>query len=403
MMKKVMLLLVPLVILTAGAFVTVAVLRLAPAPAEAAQSARTIRVDVQSIEAREARATVTATGVATAAQEITVSPEITARIVSRHEALIPGGRLEEGEVLARLDARQYRLALRQEQSRVRTAELELEVEEGRGRVAEQEWEILGDGRPQEEAGLALRRPHLNAARSSLDSAQSSVELARLNLARATIRAPFNAVVVEADADPGQLVSPSSRMATLVGSDELWVRVSVPISALPDIAIPGVNGEEGSAARIIHEIDRSDRVVRDGRVLRLESRLDAQTRTAQLLVVVPNPLDEPEGAVPLLPGAFVTVELEGRSTEQVLVIPRAAVHQGDQVWVVTDEERLSRRTFETRWGTEGELFIVSDELQDGDRLVTSPLSLPVEGARVTVASANAANEVNEVDEEEGAAR
>ena len=54
-----------------------------------------------------------------------------------------------------------------------------------------------------------------------------------------------------------------------------------------------------------------------------------------------------------------------------------------VWVVTDEDRLARRAFEERWGTAETLYVTSTELVEGERVVTSPLSLPVEGARVRV--------------------
>ena len=84
-----------------------------------------------------------------------------------------------------------------------------------------------------------------------------------------------------------------------------------------------------------------------------------------------------------PGAFVSIELEGREVERVIVVPRAAVHQGRHVWVVDDDERLEQRSFEVLWGSDEELFVSSSELREGDRVVTSPLTSPIEGTRVRV--------------------
>jgi multidrug resistance efflux pump len=142
-----------------------------------------------------------ATGVVQPALEVTVSPEVASRLVEVSPSLEPGGRLAEGEVIARIDPRDYRLAIRQEERRLRSAELEVQTEEGRGRVARREWEILGAGRSEEEAGLALRRPHREVVEASLDAARATLERARLSLSKTVIRAPWNAVVI--DEEPGR--------------------------------------------------------------------------------------------------------------------------------------------------------------------------------------------------------
>ena len=90
----------------------------------------------------------------------------------------------------------------------------------------------------------------------------------------------------------------------------------------------------------------------------------------------------EYAIPLLPGAYVSVEISGREAGAVFVVPRVAVYDGNTVWLVDDESTLRRRTVTVRWGTPGEVYIDSG-LQDGERLVHSPLSNPIDGLRVTV--------------------
>ena len=75
-----------------------------------------------------------------------------------------------------------------------------------------------------------------------------------------------------------------------------------------------NSDVGSKATIIYKTRRGVRVEKEGFVYRLESELDRQTRTAYLLVAVDNPL---EGTgVPLLPGAYVDVVLQGRSQQML---------------------------------------------------------------------------------------
>ena len=68
-----------------------------------------------------------------------------------------------------------------------------------------------------------------------------------------------------------------------------------------------------------------------------------------------------------------------------MIPRVAVNDGDVVWVVGEGEVLERREVLASWRDRDEI-IVSEGLNAGDRVITSPLSLPVVGMAVQVEGA-----------------
>lgn len=372
----------PLVVLGVGGLAAMSVFRLSPSAARAEPARQIPVVEVVEVAPQAAVARVEATGTVVAAQMITITPEISGRVVGRSDALIPGGRLSEGEVIARIDARDYRLSIDQEQARVTSAQLEVQTEKSRGRVSRREWESYGDGRSVEALPLVSREPHLQAAASNLAAAESGLSRAKLSLSRTVLRAPWNAVVIEAQAEVGQVVGPGTKVATLVGTDRAWVRVAVPVQRLTDLDVPGVGAEQGAAARVIQEVGNGQRVEWDGVVIRLEGQLESQTRNAQLLVAVDNPYSPPDGGLPLLPGSFVRVELEGREVSGVFSLPRVALHDGGTVWVVNDSERLANRSVEVRWGTPEDVYLTGD-LRPGDRVVTSTLALPLAGEQVRV--------------------
>lgn len=243
----------PLVVLGLGGLAAMSVFRLSPSAARAEPARQIQVVEVVEIAASTAMARVEATGTVVAAQKIIITPEISGRVVARSDALIPGGRLSEGEVIARLDARDYRFTIDQEQARVAAAELEIHAEKGRGQVSRREWASYGDGRSLQNLPLVSREPHLEVAASSLAAAQGGLSRAKLNLSRTVLRAPWNAVVVEAQAEVGQVVAPGTKVATLVGTDSVWVRVAVPVQRLTELDIPGVGAERGSAARVIQDL------------------------------------------------------------------------------------------------------------------------------------------------------
>ncbi len=91
----------------------------------------------------------------------------------------------------------------------------------------------------------------------------------------------------------------------------------------------------------------------------------------------DPLDPPAGQLPLLPGAFVQVHIEGQRLPGTRQIPRAALVQGDEVLVADADDRLARREVEIRWGDADHVYVAGG-LEPGDRLIVGGVSLPVEG-------------------------
>lgn len=372
-------LVLPIVILAAAGGAARALFFLAP---EAAREAPPPRVDVVEtirVQPTTEQAKFRATGIVEAALEVVVVPEVTGKVAWLSRSFEPGGRFKKGQTLLRLDASEYGLLVKQEKSRVDRAELELKIEKGRQRIAEREWDLIGKGADEEEKELGLRKPHLASSKSELFGAKAGLRRAKLSLGRTVLRAPFNATVVEESVDVGQVVGPSSRLATLIGTDRFWVKVAVPLSRLSELDIPEVNAKEGSKALVFLETGAERGVEHEGRILRLVSRLDPQTRTAQVLVGIDDPLTAADGGVPLLPGAFVTVELEGDEIADVYVIPRDALSNGDRVWVVDENSQLAARTVAVRWALRSELFVTG--LSPGDDVVTSPLALPIAGMKV----------------------
>ncbi len=372
--------LVPAGITGIGLVVAVTLVVAAPSAERSEPASPVAAVEVLEVSPSAIPSLVEATGLVVPAREVPITPEVSGTVVDLSGDLIPGGRLVRGQVLARIDRREYELAVDQERSRVRQAELELELEQGRGAVAAREWALLGTGREGDEASLVLRKPQLDTAEQSLQAARSGLERAELSLERTVLRAPFNSLVVEESIEVGQRVGPTAPVARLIGTDEVWVRVSIPLERLAVLGIPGYGAERGSPARVIQDLGGGEPAARAGEVIQLLGELDPETRTAQVLISVDDPFGG--GGVPLLPGAFVNVTLEGAILEPVFEVPRQALVDGDAVWLADGDDRLARREIEVGWRTERSLYVTSG-LFPGDRIVTTPLSLPVEGMALSV--------------------
>ena len=98
--------------------------------------------------------------------------------------------------------------------------------------------------------------------------------------------------------------------------------------------------------------------------------------------VKNPLDPPEGELPLLPGAFVRVEIDGKQAQDVATVPRNALVDGDQVWVVAEDDTIAPRSLTISWSDDTNVY-ATDGVRDGERLLVTDLPTLIKGMPVRV--------------------
>lgn len=350
-------------------------------------------VETVTAASADEHAVVHASGTVVPARSVTITPQVGGKIVWQSSDLVPGGRVKKGQVLARIEPTDYDLVLAQQKSRVAQAELALTQEQGLKAVAEKQWDLMGEEVELTEEGkkLALRDAQLENALAALEAAKSALEKARLDRQRTVIKAPFDAVVTEKLVDVGQVIGPTSRLATLVDADRLWVRASVPVDRLSWIDIPGMNAEEGSSVEIVQKVGQSVRVRRRGRVIELLGELDPKGRMARILIEVTKPFDavdapsdnetsppetKEERGLPLLIGAYVFVDILGPRLEDLIALPRHALRDDDTVWVL-ENGALSVRKILPVWSRKDTMF-VRGELDPGEEVIMSRIITPVPG-------------------------
>jgi RND family efflux transporter MFP subunit len=341
-------------------------------------------VEVRELNPSAREVVVDVMGTVVPAREVGVAAEVAGRIVWVSPELVPGGRFTAGDELARIERSDYELAVAQAEASLEVARAELAQEMGQQAVALREFELLGDEEMSEEdQALVLRAPQLNMARAVVASAESALAEARLDLERTTVRAPFDCVVKERQMELGGRVNAGASLATVVGVEKYWVEVSVPIDELHWIDIPGVNAETGSDARVYDSAAWGTGEFRAGRVFRLRPDLETSGRMARLLVEVQNPLDltvAVESRHPLVLGAYVRVEIAGKTVPNVVAVDREYVHEGNQVWIFSNDDTLDVREVEIVWSDDEKVY-VDGGLRKGELLVVSDIATPVPGMKL----------------------
>ena len=345
-------------------------------------------VQVVGVQRGSAGTMVTAMGPVMPAQQVTLRPQVTGQIVEISPDVIPGASVEAGQKLFGVDERDYEILVHQRQSEIARALRDLKIEQGNRAVARREYELLGEEISKEDQELVLREPQLASAQAAYESAQAALERAQLDLARCTITAPFNAIVLEKSVDLGATVSLNANLVTLVGTDEAWVELKVPLHELKWITIPKENGEPGSEVTMRNPLAWGPNRSRTGRVLRLVGEVEPQGRLAQLLVSVDDPFclkpenrDQPQ----ILMGSFISAEIQGRSLENVFPIERFCVRDDDTVWIMDDADKLEIRPVEIAFRSPTHVYVEAG-LTENERLIATDIAAPVPGMPLRVSRA-----------------
>ncbi len=339
-------------------------------------------------------------GTVVPAKSITLQSEVEGRIISQNPELIPGGVINMDEVLLQVDPADYELGVLEYRAELEEANFELDLEKGKQIIAEREWALMENEIKTAESGksLALREPHLRLAKAKIDKAKSRLASAELALKRTTIKAPFNALVLEEFIDTGQLVTRQTPLATLVGTDQFRVQVSVPVSVLQRISLPAKTGQHGPSAKIIFETVSGRDIIRSGYVQRIMGDLDPEGRMARLLIAIDDPLNlhtahttGPTKETVLL-GSYVKVMINAGSFNNVYAIPRQALREGDQIWVKDSDDTLQIRQVDVVWRRKDSV-IATIELKPNEELIISRLQSPLPGVRVKARGEEAEGERN----------
>ena len=123
------------------------------------------------------------------------------------------------------------------------------------------------------------------------------------------------------------------------------------------------------------------------MVRTGGELDPQSRMARLVVEVEAPYGGiAEGIPPLTIGMFVDVAIAGRQVDGVRVLPRAAVRQGDRVWVVGPDGKLRVRQAQVVRTIQDEVLTYLD-LEKNERVIVSQLSGVTDGMQVRLTTNN----------------
>src|SRR5262245_60476521 len=299
---------------------------LAGCKGEAAVPEEAVRpVKVAVVAAAAPGRTLTYSGVVRSRIESAVGFRVAGKIVERLANV--GDRVEVGQVIARLDETDLKLAENAAKAAVASARSRREVANDNLERAK----VLLPKDIISQAAYDTRRNELDGAAAGLETADAQLRQATNAVGYATLKADKAGIVTAVTGEPGQVVGAGQAVITLADAVETEIAVAVPEQDAGRLAI-------GQQAKIT--LWAGPRVSVEGRIREIAGQADPASRTYAVRIAV----DSPPQAVRLGMTASVTLNVDDDAAP--MVVPLTALSESDGgtvVFVVDAASKVVRKT------------------------------------------------------------
>ena len=399
-------------------------------PAEAHNPERSIKVEVQEAQFKDYPVTIKGYGDVEALNVVSIAPEISGRIVEVHPNLEVGEIIPKGEVLFKIDSRDYKAAYDQavasveqlknsisrlkkqysiDKERLITLERNSELAKSEFErvkklfeknnvgtqssvdMAEQAYNNAFNMAAQLKEAVDIYPIQIKETESGLASAEAALEKAEINLERCTVAAPFNARIKQVSLEKDQYVMPGAGVLTLADDSILEIQVSLDSNdarkwlKFTDVEekTAWLSNPENVKCKIRWTEDADNHSWYG--ILHRAVKFDQKTRTLTVAVRI-NAKDavSENDSLPLVEGMFCLVEIPGKNLHDVVEVPRWAVTFDNHIYISV-KSRLKTIPVEVA-RIEGDKAYISSGVNPGDKVIITRLVNPLEESLLDFAEA-----------------
>lgn len=369
-------LIIPFFIVLLFSFGAVTLMATAPVLEPTSQEPVYTTVRIKEVSPEAVQLKVHSQGTVMPSTESQLIPEVSGRITWMSPTLVAGGYFNAGDVLARVDDLDYRNTRDRAKSTLERAQ----AEQQHARFEYKRLQSLAERKLTSRSQLEDSLRALRVAEATLQDSRVNYEQAMQNVERTEIKAPFTGLVRTETVDIGQFVARGQAIATVYASDLVEVRLPIADRQLAFLNLPAtMRGElpENLQPNVTLSTDYAgQKLVWQAKIVRTEAEIDISSRMVQLVARVANN----DNAAPLSVGLFVEAEIEGLSADNIVVLPRSAIRNNNQVLVVDEQNKLRFRAIEPLRLYQDNVLIQAG-LASGDRVCLSPLQTAVDGMTV----------------------
>ena len=368
--------LIPVLIVIFFLFGAVTIMATAPVLEPKTTTPIPISVRVQSVNPKTIQLKVHSQGTVMPSIQSQLIPEVSGKVVWTSDRLVSGGSVSEGQTLAKVDDLDYRNARDRAKAALERASAELQhakFEYGRQ-------ESLVERNLTSQSALENSLRVYRVSQAAYDDARVNHEQAEENVRRTILKAPFTGLVRSENVDIGQFVSRGQPIATLYATDMVEVRLPIADRQLAFLNLPSARTgtlDPQEQPDVLLTAEYAGRALSwRGKIVRTEAEIDSASRMVQLVARI----DNQAAASPLSVGLFVNAEIAGLAAENIVILPRSALRNDNQVLVVDGEDKLRFKDVNLLRLYQDQVLIDAG-INTGDRVCVSVLQTAIEGMTV----------------------
>ncbi len=380
-------LLLVVVIVIVGLLVAVVFIKLKKPVQRQEQIVLAPLVKVERLDRRDIQMIIRGYGTVNPRLQVEIVPQVSGKVIWVNPQFKAGGYIRRGELILKIDPRDYELSLRQANAAVAEAQVMLDLEKAEAKIAKEEWQQLHPGQ-EPDSPLVFREPQIRQRQARLESANAGLATANLNLERTQLSLPVDVVIMNERVDLGQYVMIGQSTGAAYGIESMEIEVPLEDKELAWLAIPdnmvSVNAEESSKKGAIARVSANfagEEKCWPGYVVRTTGQVDITSRLISVVVEVSEPFKDSGSTPPLLPGMFVEVSIEGNILKNAIAVPRDAMHNRNEVWVAKDDQLYVQSLDIVR--ADRDFAYASSGLDDGDMIIVSSLDMVIEQMEVRI--------------------
>ncbi|MEC8009529.1 MAG: efflux RND transporter periplasmic adaptor subunit [Pseudomonadota bacterium] len=306
--------------------------------------------------------------------ELTLVSGVSGMVESINEKFESGQVVKKGEILLTLENSDYLEVLASAEETLASAQVDLYEMQREALQANAEWKNSGmRGKP--DSPLVLREPQLKAAKASVAAAEKAVASAQKNVDLTTVKAPFDAIVVERNVSLGGYIQGSSELATLYSTD--YFEASLALSKKDLNKLPSTIDQQTTLSAVLTDVDSNQSWT--GVAKRLEQYINESNRQQSLIIAIDNPLLNAKG---LVPGTFVEINIQGKKIDNLWQLPSSSLSQRGEVWYL-ENNTLANFSADIIGSDETYIYVVppSALFEKNTQVLLHPLSSYLKGMQV----------------------
>ncbi|MFL2501207.1 MAG: efflux RND transporter periplasmic adaptor subunit [Candidatus Neomarinimicrobiota bacterium] len=369
----------PLIIIGISTAIAAVLYMLGQISPDAIQEKDPMDVNVQILTPIDYQIKIKSTGTTTPITQTVLTSEVGGEVIYRSKKFSEGSSVISGEILAKIDDTDLQLQYKNALLQLASAEVQFAVQQAEAEIAQEAWDQVGEGIPQE---LTTKKPQLKQAKAALEVAKAQVQSAEKKLNKTEITAPYTGRIQNINIDLGSTIIPGQPVGSMYTSNEIEVTLSVKDSDLQFLDIPmdgrKLNPDQKSIV-VIKSLYKGEMQEWAGNLERVDGVIDPMTRMIKLIANFKNNFIEE--TKPILPiGLFVEAEINGKQLEDIFMIPNSALTPNDELLFLNQDDALEIRKVSILTKMKNHI-LVKEGMKAGERVVVSKLSIATNGMLV----------------------